>query len=46
MDNLQILKLSENDIKCTDVAKFKKFLGEYIGSLARADAPVRLGGGW
>ena len=26
MDNLQILKLSENDIKCTDVAKFKKFL--------------------
>ena len=26
MDNLQILKLSENDIKCTDVTKFKKFL--------------------
>ena len=25
-DNLQILKLSENDIKCTDVTKFKKFL--------------------
>ena len=26
MDNLQILKVSENNIKCTDVPKFKKFL--------------------
>ena len=26
MDNLTTLRLSENEIKCTDVTKFKKFL--------------------